>query len=74
MTTAMSGRTAKSFWNVTSISSNLSRIPTRKLPSITDEPLIWRYFVTPLPTRLAASQLDEHEFTHALRHPRQRAA
>ena len=42
---------------------NLSRIPTRKLPSITDEPLIWRYFVTPLPTRLAASQLDEHEFT-----------
>ena len=42
---------------------NLSRIPTRKLPSITDEPLIWRYFVTPLPTRLAASQLDEREFT-----------
>ena len=41
---------------------NLSRIPTRKLPSITDEPLIWRYFVTPLHTRLLESQLDEQEF------------
>ena len=42
---------------------NLSKIPTRKHPRITDEPLIWRYFVKPLPTRLAASQLDEEEFT-----------
>lgn len=41
---------------------NLSRIPTRKHPRITNEPLIWRYFVTPLPTKLAASQLDEDEF------------
>lgn len=41
---------------------NLSRIPTRKHKNITDEPLIWRYFVTPLPTKLAASQLDEKEF------------
>ena len=41
---------------------NLSKIPTRKVPSITDEPLIWRYFVTPLPTKLADSQLDEAEF------------
>lgn len=41
---------------------NLSKIPTRKLPEITDEPLIWRYFVTPLPTKLADSQLDEKEF------------
>lgn len=41
---------------------NLSKIPTRKVSSITDEPLIWRYFVTPLPTKLAASQLDEKEF------------
>lgn len=41
---------------------NLSKIPTRKMPTITDEPLIWRYFVTPLPTRLAESQLDEREF------------
>lgn len=42
---------------------NLSKIPTRKIPEITDEPLIWRYFVSPLPTRLADSQLDEKEYT-----------
>jgi glutamate synthase domain-containing protein 1 len=41
---------------------NLSKIPTRKIKSITDEPLIWRYFVTPLPTKLSDSQLDEREF------------
>lgn len=41
---------------------NLSKIPTRKTPNITDEPLIWRYFVAPLPTKLAESQLDENEF------------
>lgn len=41
---------------------NLSKIPTRKIKEITDEPLIWRYFVTPLPTKLAESQLDEREF------------
>ncbi len=42
---------------------NLSKIPVKKTPKITDEPLIWRYFVTPLPTKLADSQLDEKEFT-----------
>ena len=42
---------------------NLSKIPTRKTKAITNEPLIWRYFVTPLPTKLADSQLDEREFT-----------
>jgi glutamate synthase domain-containing protein 1 len=42
---------------------NLSKIPTRKMKEITDEPLIWRYFVTPLHTRLADSQLDEREYT-----------
>ena len=42
---------------------NLSKIPTRKTPRITDEPLIWRYFLNPLPTRLQDSQLDEREFT-----------
>jgi len=42
---------------------NLSKIPTRKIKEITDEPLIWRYFVTPLPTKLASSQLDEREYT-----------
>lgn len=41
---------------------NLSKILTRKMKEITDEPLIWRYFVTPLPTRLCESQLDEREF------------
>ncbi len=41
---------------------NLSKIPTRKIKEITDEPLIWRYFLTPLPTKLAGSQLDEREF------------
>jgi len=40
----------------------LSKIPTRKIKEITDEPLIWRYFVAPLPTKLAESQLDEREF------------
>ncbi|MDR3263767.1 MAG: hypothetical protein LBT30_05600 [Clostridiales bacterium] len=42
---------------------NLSKIPVRKIPEITDEPLIWRYFVAPLPTKLHDSQLDENEFT-----------
>ncbi len=42
---------------------NLSKIPIRKTPKIMNEPLIWRYFVTPLPTRLADSQLDEREYT-----------
>ena len=37
-------------------------IPTRKIPAITDEPLIWRYFVTPLRSVLASMQLDEREY------------
>ncbi|GBU20166.1 glutamate synthase large chain [Fibrobacteres bacterium R8-0-B4] len=41
---------------------NLSKIPTRKVKEITNEPRIWRYFLTPLPTKLADSQLDEREF------------
>lgn len=41
---------------------NLSKIPVRKTPGVVDAPLIWRYFVSPLPTRLAESQLDEDEF------------
>ena len=39
------------------------RIPTRTTPSITDEPLIWRYFVTPLRSVLSSAQLDEKECT-----------
>ncbi len=41
---------------------NLSKIPTRKNRNITDEPIIWRYFVSPLKTKLTFSQLDEKEY------------
>jgi len=41
---------------------NLSKIPTRRIPEIRDVPLIWRYFVAPLPTKLADSQLDDREY------------
>ena len=37
-------------------------IPTRKTPAITGEPLIWRYFVAPLNSVLAAAQQDEREY------------
>ncbi|MCF0142678.1 MAG: hypothetical protein HUJ75_04810 [Parasporobacterium sp.] len=37
-------------------------IPTRKIPEITDEPIIWRYFVSPLHAMLKDLQLDENEF------------
>jgi len=37
-------------------------IPTRKIPAITDEPLIWRYFVSPLQSVLRSMQLDEKEY------------
>ena len=37
-------------------------IPTRKIPQITDEPIIWRYFITPLRSVLENLQLDEKEF------------
>ena len=36
-------------------------IPTRKIPEITDEPLIWRYFVAPLGSALADLQIDGKE-------------
>ncbi len=37
-------------------------IPTRKVAAITDEPIIWRYFVAPLASVVASAQLDEREF------------
>ncbi|MBQ8640319.1 MAG: glutamine amidotransferase family protein [Lachnospiraceae bacterium] len=37
-------------------------LPTRKIPAITDEPVIWRYFVAPLQSVLTSMQLDEKEF------------
>lgn len=41
---------------------NLSKIPVRKSPKITDEPLIWRYFVMPHHNTLRDSHLDEKEY------------
>ena len=37
-------------------------IPIRKIPEITDVPIIWRYFVAPLSTVLSRLQLDEKEY------------
>ena len=37
-------------------------LPTRKLPEITDEPIIWRYFAAPLQSVVADMQVDEREF------------
>ena len=37
-------------------------IPTRTIPAITNEPIIWRYFVAPLKSVPASMQLDEKEF------------
>ncbi|MCR4660781.1 MAG: hypothetical protein K5765_02130 [Clostridia bacterium] len=37
-------------------------IPTQKIPEITDEPLIYRYFVSPLASVLASLQVDEKEY------------
>ena len=41
---------------------NLSKIPVKKSPKIVDEPLIWRYFVSPNPNKLRDSHLDEKEY------------
>ena len=38
------------------------KIPTRRIPSITHEPMIWRYFLSPRKTVLEESQLDEKEY------------
>ncbi len=38
------------------------RIPTRKLPAITGEPVIWRYFLSPLRSAAEALHLDEKGF------------
>ena len=39
-----------------------SEIQTRKISTITDEPLIYRYFLAPLPRKLANSHLNEREY------------
>ncbi len=43
---------------------NLSRIPVRKNPNIVDEPLIWRYFVNPIFTKIQEDkgEMDEKKF------------
>ncbi len=41
---------------------DLSKIPVKKIQAITNEPLIWRYFVQPLRIKMESSQLDEYEF------------
>ena len=37
-------------------------IPTRTIPGVTDEPIIRRYFVTPLRSVLRSRQMDENEY------------
>lgn len=37
-------------------------IPIKKIPEITNVPLIWRYFVAPLSSVLARLQIDEKEY------------
>lgn len=39
-----------------------SAIQTRKVDAIKDEPIIFRYFVSPLPRKLETSHLDEQEY------------
>lgn len=41
---------------------NLSKIPVKKSPLITDEPLIWRYFLAPDHNLLRDSHLSEDEY------------
>lgn len=38
------------------------KIPTRRIPEITDEPMIWRYFGLPFEKLLKDTRLDEREF------------
>jgi len=54
--------TAEKYFNRHFDVIDMSRIPTRKHPRITDVPLIWRYFVVPLHGKLEESQLDEKEY------------
>lgn len=42
--------------------ADTSKLPVRKTRAIREEPLIWRYFLLPLPAKLADSQLTEREY------------
>ncbi|MGN0171346.1 MAG: hypothetical protein ACI39E_01020, partial [Acutalibacteraceae bacterium] len=44
----------------------LGEIPVRKMPQITDQPMIWRYFLMPRRRKLENSHLDEKEFVARL--------
>ncbi|MDR1328975.1 MAG: glutamine amidotransferase family protein, partial [Oscillospiraceae bacterium] len=39
-----------------------SAIPTRRIPEITDEPIIWRYFVKPIAEKVKFDAVDEREY------------
>jgi len=38
------------------------KIPTRKVPSITNPPIIWRYFLNPRKDKLVESELNDDEY------------
>ncbi len=41
---------------------NLSKIATRKVKTITDEPLNWRYFVSPIAYKMSERHMDEESY------------
>lgn len=41
---------------------SMSKMPTKRNKKIKNEPLIWRYFLKPLPYTLVKKQVDEDEF------------
>lgn len=41
---------------------SMSKMPTKQIKAITDEPLIWRYFLKPLDYKLEQRQMGEDEF------------
>ncbi len=41
---------------------HLEVIPTKKCPNITDEPIIYRYFLAPLKSKILSMQVDEKEY------------
>lgn len=57
-----SRKDCESFLRETMEIVHAERIPTRRIPAITNAPLIWRYFVAPLRSVLAEKQADEKEW------------
>ncbi len=58
-------RVTEAYLDTYFMSEKQERIPTEPLASIKNPPDIWRYFAAPHPMRLAASGLDEAEYTMA---------